>query len=66
MNAVKYMEEELVIKKGVDLLMKGLGPLEALRFLQLPSKKRVDSVKQHREWQSSLNAKQFLDDVFTG
>jgi hypothetical protein len=66
MNAVKYMEEELVIKKGVDLLMKGLGPLETLRFLQLPSKKRVDSVKQHREWQSDLNTKQFLDDVFAG
>ncbi|MEI6825248.1 MAG: hypothetical protein WCK54_06635 [Desulfuromonadales bacterium] len=65
MNAIKYMEEEMVIKKGVDLLMKGLGPLETLRFLQLPSKKRLDIVKQHRVWQSGLNSKQFLDDVFS-
>jgi hypothetical protein len=66
MKIVKYMDEELVIQKGVDLLMNGLGPLEALRFLNLSRKKRVDSIKQHREWQSGLNEKQFLDDVFAG
>lgn len=59
------MEEELVINKGVDLLMKGSGPLETLRFLQMSSKKRLGSVKLHRQWQRGLNFKQFLDDVFT-
>lgn len=66
MKNAKYMDEELVIQKGVDLLMNGLGPLEALRFLNMSSKKRVDSIKQHREWQSGLNEKQFLDDIFAG
>jgi hypothetical protein len=66
MKIAKYMDEELVIQKGVDLLMKGLGPLETLRFLNMSRKKRVDSIKQHRDWQSALNEKQFLDDVFAG
>jgi hypothetical protein len=44
--------------------MKGLGPLETLRFLNLPRESRVDSVKRHREWQKHLDKKQFLDDVF--
>jgi len=64
MKAVKYMDEEVVIQKGVELLMNGLGPLEAIRFLNLPREKRLDSVKQHRQWQAQLNKEPFLDDVF--
>ena len=66
MKTAKYMDEELVIQKGVDLLMDGLGPLEAIRFLNMPRTKRIDSIKQHREWQKCLNEKEFLDDVFAG
>jgi hypothetical protein len=65
MKAVRYMDDALVIQKGINILMKGLGPLEALRFLSLPREARVDSVKRHREWQKHLNKKQFFDDVFT-
>ena len=35
MKAVKYMDEESVLKKGVELLIKGLGPLEAMRFMNI-------------------------------
>ena len=48
MKAVKYMDEELVLKKGVELLIKGLGPLEALRFMNLSRERKIDSVKRHR------------------
>jgi len=64
MRAAKYMDDEVVIQKGVELLMNGLGPLEAIRFLNLPREKRLDSVKQHRQWQAQLNKAPFLDDVF--
>jgi hypothetical protein len=64
-KGVSYMDDEMVIQKGVELLMNGLGPLEAIRFLNLPREKRLDSVKQHREWQAHLN-RTFLDDVLGG
>ena len=64
MKAARYMDDALVIQKGVEFLMQGLGPLETLRFLNLPRESRVDSVKRHREWQKHLDKKQFLDEVF--
>ena len=58
------MDEEMVIKKGVDLLIKGLGPLEAIRFMSIPRERRMESVKRHREWQKHLNKEQFFNEVF--
>lgn len=66
MKALRYMDDAAVVQKGVDILMNALGPLETLRFLNLPRETRVDSVKRHREWQKHLDKKQFFDDVFTG
>jgi len=40
MKTTKYLGDELVVQKGVELLLKGLGPLETLRFLNLPREKR--------------------------
>ena len=65
-KTARYMDDELVIQKGVEFLMQGLGPLETLRFLNLPSESRMESVKRHQEWQKRLDKKQFLDDVFSG
>jgi hypothetical protein len=64
MKAVKYLDEEMVIKKGVDLLIKGLGPLEAIRFMSISQERRMESVKRHREWQKHLNKGQFFNEVF--
>ncbi len=66
MKALKYMDEEVVIKKGVDALVKELGPVEAMRFISLPKRKRMESVKRHREWQKYLNKENFFDEVFAG
>lgn len=65
MKAVKYMDEEAVIKKGVEVLIKELGPVEAMRFINMPKKKRIESVKLHREWQKKLDKTGFLDAVFS-
>lgn len=63
MKAARYMDDELVVKKGVELLIKGLGPMEALRFLNFHRERRVESVKRHRQWQKTLDQK-FFDDLF--
>jgi hypothetical protein len=64
MKAAKYMDEELVLKKGVELLIKGLGPLEAMRFISLSRERKIDSVKRHRAWQKKLDKAQFFNEVF--
>jgi len=64
MKALKYMNEEEILKKGINILMKELGPVETIRFLNIPRNKRVESVKRHRDWQKTLNKDEFLNDIF--
>ena len=66
MNTVKYMNEEVVIKKAMGILIKELGPVEAIRFITMPKIKRMESVRRHREWQKMLKKDSFFDDVFSG
>jgi hypothetical protein len=63
MKVARYLDDELVVKKGVELLVKGSGPVEALRFLNFPRERRIESVKRHREWQKTLDQKQFFDEM---
>jgi len=64
MKIEKYMDEEIVIKRGVRVLIEELGPVEALRFMTLPKRKRFESVRRHREWQKLLDKDRFFDEVF--
>ena len=64
MKNAQYMEEEAVIRKGIDLLIRELGPLEATRFVNIPREKKVDGVKRHRKWQEQLKKNEFFDAVF--
>ena len=66
MRSVKYMDEEAVIEKAVKVLMKELGPVETIRFINLPKRKRLESVKRHREWQKTLNKDGFFTEIFGG
>jgi len=59
------MDEETVIKKAVEALIKALGPVEAMRFINMPQKKRVESVRRHREWQKTLDKTEFYNKVFS-
>jgi hypothetical protein len=65
MKAIKYMDEELMVKKAIKALIEELGPVEANRFINMPRKKRLESVKRHREWQKYLDKDRFFDQVFT-
>jgi len=50
----------------MEALIKELGPVEAIRFINMPKKKRLESVKRHREWQKSLDKDPFFEKVFSG
>jgi len=65
MKAARYLDEEVAIKRGVEALLRELGPVEAMRFLHLANKRRVDGVKRHRAWQKTLDKDEFLDEVFS-
>ncbi len=64
MKSEKYMDEETVIRKAMEVLIKELGPVEAIRFINMPRKKRMDSVRRHREWQKLLDKDHFFEEVF--
>ena len=64
MKTEKYLSEKDVIKKGIDVLLKELGPVETARFLNIPREKRIESVKRHRDWQKALKKEDFLKDIF--
>jgi hypothetical protein len=63
-KAERYLADETTIKKGIDILVKELGPVEAMRFLNFPRERRMESVKRHREWQKMLDKEHFFDEVF--
>lgn len=64
MRAIKYMDEDIMIKKAIKVLIGELGHVETSRFINMPRKKRIDSVKRHREWQKSLDKDTFFKQVF--
>jgi len=65
MRSVKYMDEDLMVKRAIKALIGELGPVEASRFINMPRKQRTDSVRRHREWQKSLDKDKFLNEVFS-
>jgi len=64
MKAVKYMDENTLIKKSIEVLMEKLGPVETIRFVNLSRKKRMESVRRHREWQKMLDKDKFFNEIF--
>jgi hypothetical protein len=64
MKAARYQDEDAMVEKGVRALIDALGSVEAVRFMTLPRARRIESVKRHREWQSTLNKDEFFEDIF--
>lgn len=59
-----YLPEETVVHRGIEALVKALGPVEAARFLSLPRQRMLDYVQWHRQWQTGLVQENFFDAVF--
>ena len=64
MSQHSLMNEELLIEKAVQVLVREFGPVEASRFLSLPHYKHEDSLKRHHDWQNSLDKETFFNEVF--
>ena len=64
MKVAKYMNEDTLIRKSIEVLMEKIGPVEAIRFINIPRKKRIESVRRHRQWQKMLDKNKFFDEVF--
>lgn len=65
MKQATLMEESELVQKAVGILVRGLGPVEASRFLALARPKRVESVKRHRAWQAKLDKNAFFNQIFS-
>lgn len=65
MNTSEYINEKELLERAIKLLTENLGPLETSRFLSISVKKRIESVKRHRLWQSKLNKEKFFKEVFS-
>lgn len=64
MKAQVYLPEDKLIRRALEALMAALGPVETFRFLTLPRRRRIESVRRHRQWQAALDQEQFFDQVF--
>jgi len=64
MKVAKYMDEDELIRKSIEVLMEKIGPVETIRFINIPRKKRIESVRRHRQWQKMLDKNKFFDEVF--
>lgn len=64
MKPTQYMNEEELVDRAVSALLKALGPVETAHFLNLRRAGRLESVKQHRRWQATLDQDKFFDQVF--
>lgn len=65
MSQSVYINEEELLNKAIRLLTEKLGPLETSRFLSITGKRRMESVKRHRQWQSKLDKEKFFKEVFS-
>ncbi len=65
MRLTKNVPDNDLLKKGVEILFRELGKVDAMRFLSIPrEEKRVESVKRHKDWQQTLYKDTFFDEIF--
>ena len=64
MKLTKTVPDNDLLKKGIEILFRELGNVDAIRFLSIPREKRVESVKRHRKWQQKLDKDAFFDEIF--
>ncbi len=64
MKLTKTVPDNDLMKKGIEILFRELGNVDAIRFLSIQRGKRVESVKRHRDWQQSLDKDTFFDEIF--
>ncbi len=64
MTRSTFLDEEQLIANAIEVLLDKLGPIETSRFLSLPRKKRIESVKRHQLWQGRIKKDEYFDKLF--
>ena len=64
MKATRTVPDNDLMRKGIEILFRELGNVDAMRFLSIPREKRVESVKRHRAWQQTLDKDTFFGEIF--
>jgi len=64
MKTTRTVPDNDLMKKGIEILFRELGNVDAMRFLSIPREKRIESVKRHRDWQQTLDKDTFFDEIF--
>ncbi|MDI6736433.1 MAG: hypothetical protein QME42_09645 [bacterium] len=64
MKQGQFINEDRLFEQAIGVLMEKLGPVETNRFLSLPSKEKMESVRRHWEWQSTLDKDSFFNETF--
>jgi hypothetical protein len=64
MKALKTLNDDQVIEKGMQALHNALGPSATRRFISIARPRREDSIIRHRRWQEKLDKDEFFDKVF--
>ncbi len=64
MKLTKTVPDNDLMKKGIEILFRELGNVDAIRFLSIPRAERVESVKRHGNWQQTLDKDIFFDEIF--
>jgi len=64
MTLTKSVPENVLLKRGTEILFRELGSFDAIRFLTISRKKRIESVKRHGKWQQTLDKDAFFEEIF--
>ena len=64
MKKSKLISQEKLLEQGIEILLDRLGPVETNRFMSIPHKKQIESVKRYHQWQSKLEKESFFDEIF--
>lgn len=64
MKAVKCLDDDRVIERGINALHRVLGPAGTRRFIALARPHTEDSVTRHRKWQEKLDKDSFFREIF--
>ena len=54
MKSKSLMDQDKLVERAVEILMRDLGPIETTRFLALLPARKIESAKRYRAWQSKL------------
>lgn len=63
MSAVEYKTEQEIQKMGIDILYKGLGATDFIRFMQQFNQGHGNYVEDRLEWQQNYSVNAILAEI---